>query len=90
MVTRTACAVIACLLAIGPREAAAQAYVPPAGEGTVSASYQYIGTNGQLGIDGLVFPENPPDKTRNHALIWHVEYGLSDKIAVHASRFVVA
>jgi hypothetical protein len=75
--------IIACLLAVAPREASAQAFVPAAGEGTVSMSYQFVSSNGQLGID--FSPEPPLDKTRTHAFIWHVEYGLSDRIAVHAS-----
>jgi len=79
----TAAAVVACLLVTGPREAAAQAYVPAAGEGTVSTSYQFVSSNGQYGID--FSPQPPLDTTRTHAFIWHVEYGLSDRIAVHAS-----
>jgi hypothetical protein len=46
-------------------------------------SYQFVSSNGQLGID--FSPQPPLDQTRTHAFIWHVEYGLSDRIAVHAS-----
>jgi hypothetical protein len=79
----TAAAVTACLVTAGERDATAQAYVPAAGEGTVSMSYQFVSSNGQLGID--FSPEPPLDRTRTHAFIWHVEYGLTDRIAVHAS-----
>jgi hypothetical protein len=79
----TAAAVVASALVTFPREAAAQAYVPAAGEGTVSTSYQFVSSNGQYGID--FSPEPPLDTTRTHAFIWHVEYGLTDRIAVHAS-----
>ena len=79
----TAGAVLACVLATVPRDLAAQAYVPAAGEGTVSTSYQFVSSNGQYGIDFT--PKPPLDTTRTHAFIWHVEYGLSDRIAVHAS-----
>ena len=79
----TACAAIACLLAIAPRPAEAQPYTPAAGEGAVSGSYQFISSNGQQGID--FSPQPPLDTTRTHAFIWYVEYGLSDRIAVHAS-----
>ena len=79
-------AVTASLLALGTSDAQAQAFVPAAGEGSVSVSYQVVSTSGQLGVSGeLVFPELPLDETQTHALIWHVEYGLSDRIAVHAS-----
>lgn len=81
----TGLAVAVRLLATGTPEAAAQAFVPAAGEGSVSASYQFTATSGQLGIFGRVFPDLPLDRTQTHALIWHVEYGLSDRIAVHAS-----
>jgi hypothetical protein len=82
----TGVAVTACLLVIAPLEAAGQAFVPAAGEGSVSVSYQFVSTNGQLGVSGeLLFPALPRDRTKTHALIWQVEYGLSDRIAVHAS-----
>jgi hypothetical protein len=81
----TGVAIAGWLVTNGTPEAAAQAFVPAAGEGTVSVSYQVASTSGQLGIFGRVFPDLPLDKTRTHALIWHVDYGLNDRIAVHAS-----
>ena len=79
----TACAVTAFLLAIVPRPAEAQPYTPAAGEGAVSGSYQFISSSGQRGID--FSPEPPLDTTQTHAFIWYVEYGLTNRIAVHAS-----
>ncbi len=74
--------VVALCLAVAPRAVGAQAFVPAAGDGTVSVSYQAVATRWQLSSSGQkLFP----DSTDTHALIWHVEYGLSDKLAVHAS-----
>ena len=72
----------ALLVFVTPRLVAAQAYIPPKGEGTVSASFQSVHTSGQLNSTG---DELGPDKTDTRALIWHVEYGLTKKLAVHAS-----
>jgi hypothetical protein len=66
--------------------ASAQAFIPPPGEATVSVSYQSVVTHGQKDVTGdLLFPELPQDRTDTHALLWYVEYGLSDRFAVHAS-----
>ncbi|HEY7441453.1 MAG TPA: hypothetical protein VH701_03460 [Vicinamibacterales bacterium] len=71
--------------------ASAQAFIPARGEGTISVSYQYIVTRGQHDHFGTWFPnvlQNPAlpqEFTDTHALIWYVEYGLSDRVAVHAS-----
>jgi hypothetical protein len=67
-------------------EVAAQAFIPAAGDGTVSVSYQSLVTHGQNGVSGeRLFPDQPQDLTETHALVWYVDYGLSDRIAVHAS-----
>jgi hypothetical protein len=71
--------------------ASAQAFIPAAGDGTVSVSYQSVVTRGQHGVSGTWFPnapqlaELPQDSTNTHASVWYVEYGLSDRLAVHAS-----
>lgn len=87
--SRTASRVAVCgafLLAVAS-PASAQAYIPARGDGTVSVSYQNIRTHGQLDMDGnqLFKPEGPREGTDGHALLWYVEYGLSERIAVHAS-----
>jgi hypothetical protein len=75
-------AALALSLALVPRAAAAQAYIPVKGEGTVSASYQAVFTRWQMNSTGQrLFPDN----TDTHALISQIEYGLADRLAVHAS-----
>jgi len=65
--------------------AAAQAFIPAAGDGTVSVSYQAIVARGQHSVLGESLEARTDDLTEAHNLIWYVEYGLSDRIAVHAS-----
>jgi hypothetical protein len=71
--------------------ASAQAFIPAAGEGTVSLSYQFVNTHGHRGNSGTWYPNAPQlssfpeEQTDTHTLLWYLEYGLSDKIAVHAS-----
>lgn len=83
--------VFGALLSCFASEASAQAFIPAPGEGTVSVSYQSVVTRGQHGVSGTWFPNAPQladlprDRTDTHALIWYFEYGLSDRIAVHAS-----
>lgn len=74
-----------------PAHASAQAFIPAPGDGTVSVSYQSIVTRGQNGTSGEWFPnaaqlsELPGESTNTHALIYYVEYGLTERIAVHSS-----
>lgn len=70
------------LLSLPARPCAGQAFIPSAGDGTVSASFQSVHTSTQLDVTGA---KGIPETTDTQALIWHVEYGLTDKIAVHAS-----
>ena len=79
-------AIVALSLTIFWRAAAGQAFIPAAGDGTVSISYQSVVTHGQNDVSGenLGGPR-PADFTDTHALFWYVEYALSDRIAVHAS-----
>lgn len=91
---RQAAPMIICLAAVliaVASDAAAQPFIPAAGEGTVSVAYHSIITNGQHNTLGtqLNTPETNPDGQRegtdSHVLLWYVEYGLTDRIAVHAS-----
>ena len=72
-------------------DASAQAFIPAPGDGTVSVSYQSIFTRGQHGASGEWFsnapqiPELPEESTNTHALIVYAEYGLTRRLAVHAS-----
>jgi hypothetical protein len=67
-------------------QASAQAFIPAAGEGTISASYENVVTRGQHGVN-VTANASASDfgVTDTHAVIWYVEYGLSDRIAVHSS-----
>ena len=85
-------AVICCALLCGfASPAAAQAFIPARGDGAISVSYQSIATRGQHGASGEWFsnapqiPQLPGESTDTHAVIWYFEYGLTERIAVHAS-----
>jgi hypothetical protein len=65
--------------------ASAQAFIPAPGDGTVSVSYQSVNTRGQHGVSGDQLDTPPLDFTYTHAFIWYVEYGLSERLALHAS-----
>lgn len=71
--------------------ASAQAFLPAPGDAIASVSYQSVVTRGQHGVAGTWFPNAPQladlprDSTEAHAVIWHLEYGLSERVAVHAS-----
>jgi hypothetical protein len=74
----------AALFVLPAQPSAGQAFIPTAGNGTVSASFQSSRSSPQLdstGAKGVPHGEN----WDTQALIWHVEYGLTDRIAVHAS-----
>ena len=81
------------LILLAARPSAGQAFIPATGDGTVSVSFQSVRTSPQLDVNGVkgIDPDGSRDITNAQALIWHVEYGLTDKIAVHASLpFVMA
>jgi hypothetical protein len=73
----------AALLLLVAQPSAGQAYIPPTGGGTVSVSFQSVHASPQL--DGTGAKGDPLEINDTQALIWHVEYGLTDRIAVHAS-----
>jgi hypothetical protein len=77
----------AAVLVLVARPAAGQAFIPDAGTGTVSVSFQSVHTEPQLDVNGVkgFYPDGSSDTTDAQAFIWHVEYGLTKKIAVHAS-----
>ncbi len=73
----------AVLLVLPARLSFAQAYIPAAGDGTVSVAFQSVHSSPQLdskGQEGV-----PVEDWDNQSLISHVEYGVTDKFAVHAS-----
>jgi len=79
--------VLAVVLIGFPCRASGQPYIPRAGEGTVSVAYHSIVTHGQEDTFGTqqFAPGGPREGTDSHILLWYVEYGLSDRFAVHAS-----
>ena len=72
----------AALLVLAAQPSAGQAFIPAKGDGTVSGSFQSIRSSPQLDSTGA---KGDPEHWDTQALIWHVEYGLTDRIAVHAS-----
>lgn len=77
----------ALLAMCAPRAASAQAFLPPAGEGNVTVSYQETLTRGHVNTFGELVDE---ESARAHALVWDVEFGLSDRVAVNVSLPFVA
>lgn len=72
----------AALLVLPAQPSAAQAFIPATGDGTVSASFQSVRSAPQLDSTGA---KGDGERWDTQALIWHVEYGLTDRLAVHAS-----
>jgi hypothetical protein len=62
--------------------AAVVAQTPPRGEGNFTTTYQHGLTLGQLNTTGQYLY---PDSNASHSLIWNVEFGVTDRLAVHAS-----
>ena len=73
---------VAALLVLPAQPSAGQAFIPAAGDGTVSASFQSVLSRPQTDSTGA---KGEGERWDTQALIWHVEYGLTDGIAVHAS-----
>ena len=80
-----ACVLVVLLL---PRAACAQAFLPPAGEGNVTATYQNVFTRGHLSNTGQQLTKSfaeDPDIVRAHSLLWDFEFGLTDRVAFNVS-----
>jgi hypothetical protein len=77
----------AALVLLPAQPSAGQAFIPEAGTGTVSISLQSVHTEPQLDVNGVkgFYPDGSADTTDAQTFIWQVEYGLTKKIAVHAS-----
>jgi hypothetical protein len=84
---RAKVALLSVCLAVSARGAAAQPFLPPAGEGNLTVTYQAAFTSGLLNRKGqeLSPPGLPKESIDSHTLISYVEFGLSDRVAVHAS-----
>jgi hypothetical protein len=75
-------ALIGVSLAVFSHVASAQAFLPPAGEGNATVSYQDTSTRGQLNNAGEVISV---DSTAARSLMWDAQFGLNDRLAVNAS-----
>ena len=74
----------ACLMFVA-RVAAAQAFVPPVGEGSVTVAYQNLLARGHLDLNGdLMTGASGADRVYTHAAVWEVEYGVTSRWALHA------
>jgi len=64
----------------------AQAFVPPAGEGNLTISYQNLRSDGHLDLNGdRMEGQSGHDPTQGHALVMEAEYGLTDRLAISGS-----
>ena len=80
-------ALAAATLLLFTRSAAAQAWVPPAGVGSVSLTYQFIDNAGHLLTDGALLPDG---KSTNIGAAVEVEYAVTDRLSVSAGLPFVA
>jgi hypothetical protein len=64
----------------------AQAFLPPAGEGSVTFSYQNLLAIGHLDLNGdRMEGDSGHDPTQGHAIVMEADYGLTDRLAVSGS-----
>ena len=75
----------ACLVT-SPRAVSAQAFVPPAGDGSVTFSYQNLLATGHLDLNGdRMEGDSGHDPTQGHGFVMDAEFGLSDRLTVSGS-----
>jgi len=89
---RRCCAIAAaaCLVA-APRQASAQAFVPPAGDVNLTFSYQNLLAIGHLDLNGdRMEGDSGHAPTQGHALVMDAEFGLSDRLTVSGSLPFIA
>ena len=81
-----AAALGSCFAILLSRQASAQAFVPPAGEGSVTVAYQNLFARGHLDLDGdrMTGPSGT-DPVQAHAMKLEAEFGLTDRLALTAS-----
>jgi hypothetical protein len=69
-----------------PSVAFAQAFLPPAGEGNLTVSYQNLFARGHWDLNGdRMSGDSGYDPTQGHAVVMEVEFGLTNRLAVSAS-----
>jgi hypothetical protein len=66
---------------MAPSSARGQAWVPPAGSGSVAISFQSINNTGHVRTDGSTIPGG---KSRNHSVYLEADYALTDRFSVAA------
>ena len=74
-------------LMVIPAMAAGQAWVPEKGEGTFSASFDYIDFKGHFQSDGSRTPEAA---SKSRSLLFETEYGITDKLALALALPIVS
>ena len=80
-----AIAAAACLVT-SPPAASAQAFLPPAGEGNLTISYQNLFARGHWDLNGdRMTGDSGYDPTQGHAIVMEAEFGLSNRVALNAS-----
>jgi hypothetical protein len=68
------------------RAASAQAFLPPAGQGNVTISYQNLFARGHFDLNGdRMEGESGHDPTQGHAIVMEGEFGLGERVALNAS-----
>ncbi|HET7104554.1 MAG TPA: hypothetical protein VFI20_10755 [Terracidiphilus sp.] len=82
---RRAC--LCALLVIFPAGSLGQALVPLKGEATLSTAYEYISFEGHFRSDGSRTPEAA---SKAQSVIFDLEYGVSDRLAITVSLPIVA
>ena len=93
---RPAGAFVGVCLLLFVRTAAAQAFVPPAGEGNISTTYQRTFARGHLDDNGVLFTggdksfAEDPDIVHAQSVLWDVEFGVTDRLAVNLSLPAIA
>jgi hypothetical protein len=80
-----AAAAASCVL-LSPRAASAQAFVPPAGDVSVTFSYQNLLAIGHLDLNGeRMEGDSGYDPTQGHGFVTDVEFGVSDRLTISGS-----
>jgi hypothetical protein len=63
----------------GARDVRAQAWVPPAGSGTVTVATQFIDNTGHLLTNGVLYPDG---KSQDGSVYFEGEYALTDRLSM--------
>jgi hypothetical protein len=92
-VKRIAQTITICLAALSlhltlPAAASAQAWLPPKGDGSVSATYSNMYVRNHVGGTGIKSPAQ--GRIRTNTILTSFEYGLTDKLALNADLAHVA